>query len=89
MVRTAPLFEEIAEKIVEMTQDAVFVAHNVTFDYNVLRSEFRYLGYNFKRQKLCTVRLAKKLMPGKLSYSLGRLCSTLGIPLDKSASGRR
>ncbi len=81
MVRTASLFEEIAEKIVEMTQDAVFVAHNVTFDYNVLRYEFRYLGYNFKRQKLCTVRLAKKLMPGKLSYSLGRLCSTLGIPL--------
>ena len=69
MVRTAPLFEEIAAKIVEITEDAVFVAHNVTFDYTVLR------------QKLCTVRLAKKLMPGKLSYSLGRLCSTLGIPL--------
>ena len=81
MVRTAPLFEEIAEKIVEITEDAVFVAHNVTFDYTVLRSEFRYLGYHFNRQKLCTVRLAKKLMPGKFSYSLGRLCSTLGIPL--------
>lgn len=81
MVRTAPLFEEIAEKIIEITEDAVFVAHNVTFDYSVLRSEFRYLGYNFNRKKLCTVRLARKLMPGKLSYSLGRLCSTLSIPL--------
>ena len=81
MVRAAPLFEEIAARIIEITQDAVFVAHNVTFDYSVLRSEFRYLGYKFDRQKLCTVRLAKKLMPGKLSYSLGRLCSTLGIPL--------
>jgi len=81
MVRTAPLFEEIAEKIVNITEDAVFVAHNVTFDYTVLRSEFRHLGYNFNRQKLCTVRLAKKLIPGKFSYSLGRLCSTLGIPL--------
>lgn len=81
MVRTAPLFEEVAARIVEITEDAVFVAHNVTFDYTVLRSEFRYLGYNFNRQKLCTVRLAKKLMHGKLSYSLGRLCSTLGIPL--------
>lgn len=80
-VRGAPLFEEIAAKIVEMTEGAVFVAHNVTFDYSVLRSEFRYLGYEFKRKKLCTVRLAKKLMPGKFSYSLGRLCSTLGIPL--------
>ncbi|MBU2905961.1 GIY-YIG nuclease family protein [Arenibacter algicola] len=81
MVRTAPLFEEIAAKIIEITEDAVFVAHNVTFDYSVLRSEFRYLGYNYSRQRLCTVRLAKKLMPGMLSYSLGRLCSTLGIPL--------
>ena len=81
MVRTAPLFEEIAERIVNITEDAVFVAHNVTFDYSVLRSEFKYLGYSFNRKKLCTVRLARKLMPGKLSYSLGRLCSTLGIPL--------
>ena len=81
MVQTAPLFEEIADKIVKITEDAIFVAHNVTFDYTVLRSEFRYLGYNYNRQKLCTVRLAKKLMPGKFSYSLGRLCSTLGIPL--------
>ncbi|MDO6818921.1 exonuclease domain-containing protein [Zobellia sp. 1_MG-2023] len=81
MVRTAPVFEEIAEKIVNITEDAVFVAHNVTFDYSVLRSEFRHLGYNFNRKKLCTVRLARKLVPGKLSYSLGRLCSTLSIPL--------
>lgn len=81
MVRKAPLFEEIAARIVEITEGAIFVAHNVTFDYTVLRSEFRYLGYDFKRKKLCTVKLAKNLMPGKFSYSLGRLCSTLGIPL--------
>ncbi|WP_430908218.1 exonuclease domain-containing protein [Maribacter sp. 2-571] len=81
MVRTAPPFEEIAAKIIDITHDAVFVAHNVTFDYTVLKSEFRFLGYKFHRQKLCTVKLAKQLIPGKLSYSLGRLCATLGIPL--------
>jgi len=42
MVRTAPLFEEIAEKIVEITEDAVFVAHHVTF---VL---FENLLHNFR-----------------------------------------
>ena len=81
MVRTAPLFEEIASRIVEITEGAVFVAHNVTFDYTVLRSEFRYLGFDFRRKKLCTIRLSRKLIPGMFSYSLGRLCSSLSIPL--------
>lgn len=82
MVRDAPSFEEVAERIVEITRNAVFVAHNVNFDYTVLRSEFRHLGYEFKRQKLCTVRLSKKLIPGMFSYSLGKLCASLAIPLE-------
>ncbi|MGB7393359.1 MAG: exonuclease domain-containing protein, partial [Pricia sp.] len=81
MLRDAPPFEEVAQHIAEITEDAVFVAHNVNFDYPIVRSEFRALGYDFKRRKLCTKQLAKKLMPGKFSYGLGRLCSTLGIPL--------
>ncbi len=80
-LRDAPPFEEVAQRIVAITKDAVFVAHNVNFDFPIVRSEFRALGYDFKREKLCTKRLAKKLMPEKFSYGLGRLCSTLGIPL--------
>ncbi len=81
MVRKAPKFHEIAERIIEMTTGAIFVAHNVNFDYNVLKGEFRGLGYTFNRKKLCTVRLSRKLIPGLFSYSLGRLCSSLNIPL--------
>ncbi len=81
MVRNAPKFHEIAERIIEMTTGAVFVAHNVNFDYNVVRGEFKNLGYTFTRKKLCTVRLSRKLIPGLFSYSLGRLCSSLDIPL--------
>ena len=44
MVSTAPKFYEIAKKVVEITKDAIFVAHNVTFDYNVIRDEFKSLG---------------------------------------------
>ncbi|MBT0606718.1 exonuclease domain-containing protein [Aequorivita echinoideorum] len=80
MVENAPKFYEIAEKIEEFTKDAIFVAHNVSFDYNVLRNEFKLLGYSYNRKKLCTVRLSRKLIPGMLSYSLGRLCSTINIP---------
>ncbi len=81
MVRKAPKFHEIAKHIIEITTEAVFVAHNVNFDYNVIRDEFKRIGYTFTRKKLCTVRLSRKLMPGLFSYSLGRLCSSLNIPL--------
>lgn len=79
MVADAPRFFEIAEKIEEFTKDAIFVAHNVSFDYNVIRGEFRLLGQHYNRKKLCTVRLSRKLIPGLLSYSLGRLCNTINI----------
>jgi len=79
MVENAPRFLEVAEKIDEFTKDAIFVAHNVSFDYNVIRGEFRLLGQHYNRKKLCTVRLSRKLIPGLLSYSLGRLCSTINI----------
>lgn len=80
MVTDAPRFFEIAEQIETFTQGAIFVAHNVSFDYNVIRGEFRLLGQHYNRKKLCTVRLARKLIPGHLSYSLGRLCNTINIP---------
>jgi DNA polymerase-3 subunit epsilon len=79
MVEQAPKFYEVAKKIVEMTADRVFVAHNVSFDYNFIRQEFKYLGYDFKCEKLCTVKLSRKLIPYRRSYSLGKLCDDLGI----------
>ncbi len=80
MVVNAPRFFEVAEEIEEFTKDAIFVAHNVSFDYNVIRGEFRLLGQHYNRKKLCTVRLSRKLIPGLLSYSLGRLCTSINIP---------
>jgi DNA polymerase-3 subunit epsilon len=53
----------------------------VNFDYNVLRNEFKDLGFDFTRKKLCTVRLSRKLIPGLFSYSLGRLCDSINIPI--------
>lgn len=81
-VRNAPTFSEVAHKILEMTQDCIFVAHSVNFDYGVIKEEFRQLGMGFTRKKLCTVRLSRKLIPGLQSYSLGKLCSAMGIPIQ-------
>ena len=44
MVQDAPKFYEVARKIVEMTEGAIFVAHNVRFAYSFLREEFKRLG---------------------------------------------
>lgn len=81
MVRNAPKWHQIAPKVLEMTTDTIFVAHNVNFDYNVIKNEFQKLDISFSRKKLCTVRLSRKLIPGLNSYSLGKLCSSLDIPL--------
>ena len=82
MVASAPRFHEVARKVVEMTEGCVFVAHNVRFDYSFLKKEFADLGYNYSRKTLCTVRLSRSLIPGQPSYSLGKLCQNIGIPLN-------
>ena len=82
MVRQAPLFSDLAPRIEAFTQDRVFVAHSVNFDYPIVKGEFRRCGMEFVRRKLCTVRLSRKVFPGLQSYSLGKLCSSLQIPLQ-------
>ncbi|MEK6154523.1 exonuclease domain-containing protein [Flavobacteriaceae bacterium 3-367] len=81
LVRNAPKIHEIADRILELTQDTIFVAHSVNFDYKVIKNELKILGIDFTRKKLCTVRLSRRLFPGYRSYSLGKLCSALDIPL--------
>lgn len=81
MLRSAPKFYEVAKRIIEMTQDCVLVAHNASFDYRILRTEFRRLGYDFQMRTLCTVELSQKLLPEQPSHSLGKLVRALGIPM--------
>ena len=81
MLRTAPKFYEVAKRIIEITQDTILVAHNAQFDYRILRTEFARLGYNFEIPNICTVELAKRLIPEQESYSLGKLVRALGIPM--------
>ena len=81
MLSSAPKFFEVAKRIIEMTSDCVVVAHNADFDYRILRTEFRRLGYDFNVKTLCTVELSKRLMPEQPSHSLGKLVRALGIPM--------
>lgn len=81
MLRSAPKFFEVAKRIIEMTNDCVLVAHNADFDYRILRTEFRRLGYDFNVKTLCTVALSQRLLPEQPSHSLGKLVRALGIPM--------
>ncbi|WP_317174737.1 3'-5' exonuclease [Flavobacterium sp. HJJ] len=81
MVKNAPIFDDISEKVLEMLSDRIFVAHNVNFDYSFVRHELEKSGFKWTARKLCTVRDARKIRPGFKSYSLGKLCRTLDIPL--------
>ncbi len=82
MISDAPKFYEIAKEIVEITESAVFVAHNVRFDYSFIKEEFARLGYSFTKRQLCTVRLSRKTFPGLRSYSLGNLIRHFGIKVN-------
>jgi DNA polymerase-3 subunit epsilon len=82
MVANAPRFFEVAKQIVEITEGCVFVAHNVGFDYGMIRGEFRSLGYDYRRDQLCTVRASRYVLPGFESYSLGKLCRALGLQVQ-------
>ena len=81
MLKKAPKFYEIAKRIVEITEGCTLVAHNADFDYRVLKKEFARLGYSYERPRICTVKLSRKLIPGQKSYSLGKLCRSLHIPV--------
>ena len=82
MVRTAPKFYELAKRIIEITDGAILVGHNVDFDYRMLKQEFKKLGYPYYRETIDTVPLSEKYFPGADSYSLGKLSKQLGIPVS-------
>ena len=78
-VADAPYFDEVAPMIHEMLHKAVFVAHNVNFDYSFISHQLKGCGLELDAPKLCTVRLSRKVFPGAPSYSLGNICRHLGI----------
>ena len=82
MVQDAPTFADVAADVLNITENAVFVAHNVGFDFNFVQKELNWLGYDYSRRTLCTVWTSRRLIPGHPSYSLGKLCRSLGIPLN-------
>ncbi len=69
----APTFDQIADDLAAVLDGAIFVAHNVRFDYSFLKQEFKRLGRNFLPKQLCTVKLSRALYPQERSHKLQSL----------------
>ncbi len=84
MVINSPEFHEKAEEIAALLEGKIFVAHNVDFDYNIVKREFLEIGKPFESQKLCTVKSSRKVFHGLSSYSLGNITAHLEIELTNA-----
>lgn len=83
MVQHAPVFAQVADAIAAFTEDAVFVAHNVNFDYGFIKQEFARLERDFRHPKMCTVREMRRTYPGLPSYSLANLTAHFKIDMEQ------
>jgi DNA polymerase III subunit epsilon len=82
MVRSAPLFGDVAGEVARVLRGAVFVAHNAAFDWRFVGAEFNRAGVALTGAPLCTVRLARKLVPELSSRSLDSLTCFFNIPVE-------
>jgi DNA polymerase III subunit epsilon len=83
MVRDAPRFEEVAPRLRDFLHGRVFVAHNASFDWRFLCSEMdRAIGRTLEGRQLCTVKLARKLLPQLPSRSLDGLAIYFGLEIE-------
>lgn len=69
-LKDAPVFGDVKNRVLELLDDAVFVAHNVRFDYSFIKTELKRTGVNYKSKTFCTVRLSRRLFPEHRSHSL-------------------
>lgn len=82
MVRDAPTFAEIAPQVVATLSGHVFAAHNATFDWKFVSVELgRSAGYQLAGRRLCTVRLARRLLPQLARRSLDHLARYYGVTI--------
>ena len=82
MVRDKPTFRDICDQVVSVVEGRVFVAHNATFDWRFVSAEVaRATGRRLEGPRLCTVRLARKLLPQLSRRSLDHVTSHYGIEI--------
>jgi DNA polymerase III epsilon subunit family exonuclease len=87
MVKSAPLLVNVLPQLLALIGNSVFVAHNISFDLRFLNMELKRYGKpTLQNPALCTVRLARRLLPKQQRKSLGELAQWFGIAIRAAAS---
>ena len=81
-VQGKPLFSEKFPEVDALLQDAVFVAHNVNFDYNFFRNEYQRMGRDFEMEKVCTIKLSKFFNPNYDGHGLDKIIARYGMEVE-------
>ncbi len=81
MLENAPTFRSVADRVVDLLNDAVFVAHNSAFDYSFLKKELKEIGVPYISDQLCTVKLSRKLFPQARNHSLDHIISRFNFKI--------
>ncbi len=82
MVRDMPLFGDIAIDVADKLAGKVFTAHNVKFDWRFVSSEIeRASGNVLSGPRLCTVKLARVLLPDLPRRSLDHVTRYFGVSI--------
>jgi DNA polymerase-3 subunit epsilon len=80
MVRGAPAFAQVADQVLAALAGRIFVAHNARFDWGFLSAEVRRArDLALDGPRLCTVRLARRLVQGVRSCGLDNLTRFFGF----------
>ena len=83
LVEPAPRFGEIADRVREELSGRVFVAHNVGFDWRFVSEELRMSSSEVPTgDRLCTVKLARRVVPGLKRRGLDSLARYYGVEID-------
>lgn len=86
-VKDAPAFAEIAGDVLARLSGAVFVAHNVHFDFRFMQSEINRLGHDLPETPLlCTMQFAGRVDPTIPGRSCEVCCTHFGIPFEQAHS---
>jgi ATP-dependent DNA helicase DinG len=81
-LRQSPHFRDVALQVSDYLEDAIFVAHNVKFDYQLLSKEFKSVGIDWLAPRIDTVELAELAFPTLEKYGVEALSRELGIAHD-------
>ncbi|MGI4985539.1 MAG: 3'-5' exonuclease [Janthinobacterium lividum] len=79
MVRGQPSFASLAPALAAQLEGKLFIAHNASFDYGFLKSEFKRAGLRFRADVLCTVRLSRTLFPTARKHGLDALIERFAL----------